>query len=78
MLCFVLSSAPPAKSTLSSFICPFGIHNDDTIMDMTEEDKQEESVKRGITLEEFEEDYSKLVWCLPKSYTQERPPFVGE
>jgi hypothetical protein len=47
-------------------------------MDMTEEDKQEESVKRGITLEEFEEDYSKLVWCLPKSYTQERPPFVGE
>ena len=40
--------------------------------------KTDELKRRDVTPEQFDEHLNALVWCLPKTYNMEKPPFVGK
>ena len=65
---FASSSSPPLSS------CPFTLHaNGNYTINKTDELK-----RRDVTPEQFDEQLAALVWCLPKTYNMEKPPFVGK
>ena len=62
---FVSSSSPMSS-------CPFTLeaNGNYTI------NKKDELKRRDVTPEQFDEQLADLVWCLPKTYNMEKPPFV--
>ena len=71
IFCLQVFVCDPVSS--SSFMCPFTILANQSV----HIDRESEIKRLGITAEEFDEELGKLVWCLPKSYMAERPPFIG-
>ena len=68
----VAPSSSPPSSSLSR--CPFALHANGTFTI----NKTDELKRRDVTPEQFDEHLAALVWCLPKTYNMEKPPFVGE
>ena len=71
-LCFIPPPASPAST--SAFTCPFTLTANRSI-DLS--NRADEMLRREVTEEEFDEELAALVWCLPKTYVVERPPFLG-
>ena len=70
----LLSMASIASSSSPLSSCPFTLHaNGNYTINKTDELK-----RRDVTPEQFDEHLSALVWCLPKTYNMEKPPFVGK
>jgi len=66
----VAPSSSPPSSSLSR--CPFALHANGTFTI----NKTDELKRRDVTPEQFDEHLAALVWCLPKTYNMEKPPFV--
>lgn len=68
----VLSSKFQLAST--SFSCPFIVLANGTI--------KYDQPQNAEEAEEYAQDLARqpmgTIWCLPKTYTMERPPFVGK
>ena len=75
---FLLTYCPPevnsSSQSSSHSRCPFTLHTNGSYTI----NKTDELKRRDVTPEQFEEHLAALVWCLPKTYNMEKPPFVGE
>eukprot|EP00095_Tigriopus_kingsejongensis_P000172 maker-scaffold487_size158652-snap-gene-0.40 protein:Tk00172 transcript:maker-scaffold487_size158652-snap-gene-0.40-mRNA-1 annotation:"gamma-aminobutyric acid receptor subunit delta-like" len=69
------SNAPLVSSAKSSFTCPFTVLPNNTL-------KYDEPNPGRGTLDYEEDGIMKdplgIIWCLPKTYTMERPPFLDK
>ena len=74
LLLIYFASEVSSTSPSSSSRCPFALHTNGTYTI----NKTDELKRRDVTPEQFEEHLAALVWCLPKTYNMEKPPFVGE
>ena len=74
LLLFLTILLPSPAAPTSAFTCPFTIMANKSI----NLNEQDEMRRRDVTAEELEEEMASLVWCLPKTYIVERPPFMGE
>ena len=67
---FLASFVSSSSSPLSS--CPFTLRTNGNYSI----NKKDELKRRDVTPEQFDEQLAALVWCLPKTYNMEKPPFV--
>ena len=74
VLCLA-SEVAPASPSSSLSRCPFTINSTNGTITINRTD---ELKRRDVTPEQFDEHLAALVWCLPKTYNMEKPPFVGE